>query len=73
MLNLVCMGPIHLKATPCHPPIPTKIRWQIIEVGYEPGRPIGYGATIQEAIDDFLVWFECKYDVAIEEIKYSWS
>jgi len=34
-------------------PIPMRqFDWSATEDGYEPGRPIGYGRTEQEAIDD---------------------
>jgi len=37
------------------PPIPTRnFDWTATQDGYEPGDPIGYGRTQQEAIDDLL-------------------
>jgi len=36
-----------------YPPIPTRnFDWQATDDNYEPGCPIGYGRTEQEAIDD---------------------
>jgi len=36
-------------------PIPTdKYDWEAVDDNYEPGEPIGRGATEQEAIDDLL-------------------
>ena len=36
-----------------NPPIPSRaFDWQATHEGYEPGEPIGYGATEQEAIED---------------------
>ncbi len=38
-----------------NPPIPVRFfDWCAFEESYEPGRPIGHGATEQEAIDDLL-------------------
>lgn len=35
------------------PPIPTRqYDWSALEEGYEPGRPIGYGETKADAIED---------------------
>lgn len=36
-------------------PIPTdQFDWSAVADGYEPGDPIGYGKTEQDAIDDLL-------------------
>lgn len=38
-----------------HPPIPVRnCDWSAVTDNYEPGHPIGWGATKQEAIDDLL-------------------
>lgn len=38
-----------------HPPIPARCYdWQATREGYEPGDPIGYGATSHEAVADLL-------------------
>ena len=41
------------------PPIPTRVVdwWAIDDDTYEPGSPIGYGATEQDAIDDLMAQF----------------
>jgi hypothetical protein len=36
-----------------YPPIPLRqFDWSAVRDNYEPGQPIGYGRTEQEAIDD---------------------
>lgn len=40
-------------------PIPDRdMDWMATFDGYEPGEPIGYGATEQEAIDDLMMEIE---------------
>jgi hypothetical protein len=38
------------------PPIPIRaFDWSAVRDGYEPGMPIGWGSTEQDAIDDLLM------------------
>lgn len=38
-----------------YPPIPARVLdWSAVTDNYEPGHPVGHGATEQEAIDDLL-------------------
>lgn len=42
-----------------YPPIPQRhLDWSAVQDGYEPGAPIGRGATKQEAIEDLLYQLE---------------
>lgn len=51
-----------------YPPIESReYDWQAILTGYEPGDPIGYGRTEQNAIDDLLN--ECETLEALKELK----
>lgn len=44
-----------------YPPIPIRqFDWSAVDDNYEPGCPIGYGATEQEAIDDLKQIIENK-------------
>ena len=37
------------------PPIPTRFfDWTAVEDDYEPGRPVGYGVTEADAVEDLL-------------------
>ena len=45
-------------------------RFQCTVDPWDIGMPIGDGNTIQEAIEDFLQMWECKYD---ELPNYKWS
>ena len=45
-------------------------RFQCTIDAWDIGIPIGDGNTIQEAIEDFLQMWECKYD---ELPNYKWS
>lgn len=38
---------------------------------YEPGVPIGYGATIQDAIESLLESYELKFDS--QPLTYKWK
>lgn len=57
--------------TRCNPPpIPTQaFDWSATADGYEPGSPIGYGPTEQDAIDDLIDQLTDVYDnVTVGEI-----
>lgn len=44
-----------IQTTYTHPPIPVRsFDWTATQDGYEPGDPIGRGATEQEAIADLI-------------------
>lgn len=47
---------LHIVTDYVHPPIPMRnCDWQAVDdLTYEGGKPIGWGATEQEAIDDLL-------------------
>jgi hypothetical protein len=51
--------PRKIITTNIYPPIPTRqFDWSATDDNYEPGCPIGYGATEQEAIADLLEQIE---------------
>jgi hypothetical protein len=50
-----------IRTTFIYPPIPIRTcDWQAVRDDYEPGDPIGHGATEAEAIEDLLLWEECQ-------------
>lgn len=40
--------------------------FKVIPNDYEPGMPVGIGATLDDAISDFKEWWLNKYDKEIE-------
>lgn len=42
--------------------------FQVSELEWDLGSPIGNGATLEEALEDFRVTYECKYDEAVNAI-----
>lgn len=49
------MKPDRIITTHHPPPIPLRsMDWSAARDGYEPGDPIGYGATEEEAIEDLM-------------------
>ena len=45
--------PLKIVTSYVYPPIPIRaFDWAAVEDGYEPGRPIGYGKTEAEAVQD---------------------
>lgn len=49
---------------------PNGWKYEAVPDDYEPGIPIGYGRTIEEAIEDLLESWTMKYDV--EVLKFTW-
>jgi hypothetical protein len=48
--------PYDIRTKNVYPPIPSRqFDWCAIYEGYEPGDPIGWGLTEQEAIDDLVL------------------
>jgi hypothetical protein len=44
-------------------PIPMRnADWEATLDNYEPGHPIGFGATQEDAVEDLRVVYELKYD-----------
>lgn len=56
--------------TVCEAPPYTRANFQATLKDWDGGVPIGYGKTIQEAIENFLEDWELKYD---EQLNYKWS
>jgi hypothetical protein len=55
------MIPLAIRTTYWAKPIPLRqFDWEAVTDNYEPGAPIGYGATEQEAIDDLLDQIEAN-------------
>lgn len=52
------------------PTMPDGIKFSAVPDGWDLGTPLGYGKTIQEAIDDLLMNYELLHDV--EVIKFCW-
>jgi hypothetical protein len=51
--DLIARATSKVITTPIRPPIPVRdFDWSAMDVGYEPGDPIGYGPTEQEAINN---------------------
>lgn len=64
-----------LKVSFDYPPIPIReFDWCVTDQNYEPGYPIGRGATIQKAIEDYLESFCDTFDLfSAKHLKYSWQ
>jgi hypothetical protein len=58
-----------------YPPIPLRqFDWCVTDQNYEPGYPIGYGPTIQKALENYLESFCDKFDLfSTKHLKYSWA
>ena len=53
------MNTMKITTTFIYPPIPVRhFDWSAIDDNYEPGQPIGYGSTEEEAISDLLSQLE---------------
>ena len=51
------------------PPIPLRdFDWSAVTDNYEPGCPIGYGRTEEEAIADLMAEIEAREDIASEDL-----
>ena len=59
-----------MKVTVTEAPAYTRQKFQATLSEWDLGVPIGYGQTIQEALEDFIESWELHYD---EEPKYTWS
>jgi hypothetical protein len=42
--------------------------FQVSEIEWDLGHPIGNGATLEEALEDFRQMYECKYDEEVNAI-----
>jgi hypothetical protein len=51
-------------------PAYTRKKYEATLVEWDLGIPVGYGDTIQEALEDFIESWELKFD---ESPKYKWS
>lgn len=51
-------------------PVYTRQRFQATLTQWDLGVPIGYGNTIQEALESFLESWELHFD---EQLNYKWS
>lgn len=51
-------------------PAYTRQKFEATLVEWDLGTPIGYGNTIQEALEDFIESWELHYD---EQPNYNWS
>jgi hypothetical protein len=65
---------LQLTVSRINPPIPVRcFDWQVAEKEWDLGHVIGHGATIEQALEDFIDLYESKHDIDRRDIKYKWS
>jgi hypothetical protein len=42
--------------------------YQVSPVDYDLGDPVGHGKTLEDALQDFEHWYQCKYDQEVKAI-----